>query len=583
MLCRRVAAAIAAVVLVTSCSSGSSSDEGATTTAAPTTVEVVTTTAAEPAESTPPADAELTAIVATMRDGGITVVADDELAGATAIPVAMPAWQAMAQAQQVAIGGGLPGQVLRERFPMPDDAVPIDALIAAWLTMDLPGATAARRLLDEPVVDDPARFTYPWAVVNLFVKDLTEQANGPQSLRRMTRPAPLRSDGPCGAVQDFYRQTIGATIAALEGSDSLLGQIAGQALDLFVDVLGEAVSAAVPAAVKVIVQAVGVAAAIAAAVEPWSATLVAEPTSTAKGIAPAVGNAGSVRLVVVTGTDDWPAPVKACASLGGIELPQLDPAGAAVTWSLTAPDLADETARESAVTAHGDQYEARFEYVTRVETVGPNAQSFEGTMVVDGQVTRNDRDTMIKLLGTMVGTALKGLPQAVVVPLAAKAATEIAGLLDITDPVAPVSVIPVTFHFTPQDATGSTLPALTVSDTQPEQAGCVGVVLTSEGRGGAAGVLLRLDADHTGVFDFGQAEGYNGAVVRGLLTFTWSGGPEVFDTTAGEGMLGVLVVIGGATQLIELSPGDIAAIAQPETLQCQDGAITIARTGEVYS
>lgn len=582
MLARRLVPVVLAALLATSCSS--SSDGSSTTTAAPSTTAVATT---EPAGSASAAGDALAPILATMRDGGITVVADDQLTNTTPGPVTMPQWQATTLARQVHIGGGVAGQVLRERFEVPDDAVPVDALVAAWLTMDLPGAAAARQLLDDPAIEDPATFVYPWAVVNLFVKDLTDAGAGagPGAGAQPARlVVPAGGAGPCGAVQDFYEQTIGATIAALEGSDSLLGQIAGQALGLFVDVLGKAVTAAVPAAVKLIVQAVSVAAAVASAVEPWTASLTADPPSAAKGIAPATGNPGTVTLTVATGTNDWPAPVKACASLAGIELPQLDPQGAVVAWDLVAPDLADETDRESTISPHGEQYQATFSYVTRVETVGPNAQDVSGTMVVDGQVTRNDRDNLIKLLGTMVGKAMQGLPQAVVVPLAAKASTELAGLIEITDPVAPVAVIPVTFHITPQDSTGATLPSLTVPETSPDPvADCVGVVLTSEGRAGAAGVLLQLNADHTGLFDFGQSLAYSGAIVRGILTFTWSGGPEVYDTTAGEGVLGVLVEIGGVAQLIEMSPDDVAAFAQPETLNCQDGSITIARTGEVYS
>jgi hypothetical protein len=116
----------------------------------------------------------------------------------------------------------------------------------------------------------------------------------------------------------------------------------------------------------------------------------------------------------------------------------------------------------------------------------------------------------------------------------------------------------------------------------PDDDGCVDRVLSSQGVSGAADVLVRLNDDGTGIFDFGQSLPYNGATVRGVLTFTWTGGPEVFATEAGAGALLAAVEVGGLTQMIELPPDAIAEIAQPETLICNDGQITVQRTGEIY-
>ena len=535
-------------------------------------------------------DDDLAATVALLRDGGVTVVADDELDGATGDPFAITESQATNVALQVAIGGGVPGQILRERFPVPDDAVPLDALIAAWLTLDSPGAEAARQMVDTSNLTDPALFLYPWAVIDLFIQEvaadptpIADSAGEPQGFRSLAQSRPMGTSDPCGSLQQFYANTIGATIAGLQNSDSALGIIAGTALGLFADVLGAAVNAAIPAIVKTAVQALGVAAAVAGAIEPWSATLTPDPATTAKGVSPGGGNAGAVKMTVVTGTNDWPAPVKSCASLAGIELPKLDPSQAAVAWDMIAADLADETDRDEIIAEQGEEYTATFDYVTRVETVGPTSQEVSSVIVIDGQVTRNDRDSLVKLLGTMIGTALGPLPKEIIVPLALVAANEIAGLMEITDPVAPIAVIPITHHFTPDDTTGSTLPTLSVPGSEaPDPDGCVGRVLSSQGVGGAADVLLRLNADGTGIFDFGQSLTYNGATVRGILTFGWTGGPEVFTTEAGVGALLAVVEVGGLTQTIELPPEAIAEIAQPETLICNDGAITVQRTGEVY-
>lgn len=539
-------------------------------------------------------DADLAATVTLLRDGGVTVVDDDELEGATGDPFAITESQATNVALQVSIGGGVPGQVLRDRFPVPVDAVPVDALIAAWLTLDTPGADASREMVDTSTLTDPALFVFPWAVIDLFIQEVAtdpspivapsdEPEAEAQGFRGLSPTRPMGTADPCGSLQQFYADTIGATIAGLQNSDSVLGIIAGQALSLFVDVLGASVKAAIPTLVKTAVQALGVAAAVAGAIEPWSATLTPDPATTAKGISPAAGNPGTATLKVVTGTNDWPAPVKSCAALAGVDLPKLDPASAAVKWDMIAPDLADETDRDDVIAPQGDEYTATFDYATRVETVGPTSQDVSSIIVIDGQVTRNDRDTLVKLLGTMIGNALGPLPKEIALPLIGTAADGIAGLLEITDPVAPVAVIPITYHFTPEDPIGSTLPTLTVpASDPPDDDGCVGRVLSSQGVSGAADVLLRLNDDGTGIFDFGQSLPYNGATVRGVLTFTWTGGPEVFATEAGVGALLAAVEVGGLTQMIELPPDAIAEIAQPETLICNDGQITVQRTGEIY-
>lgn len=532
-------------------------------------------------------------ILNAMVDGGLVIVGDDDL-DARGRPFAVTATQADHLADQVALGGGVLGLELRADFPLPDDVVPMDALVGAWLTMDRPGAEAARRLVDVGTLVDPASFVFPWAVINLFLVDVAGHAtSSPTPTTTSTIAVPLTSSdlategGPsgwlrpagvpdlCGALQQFYADTIGAAITALAQSESVLGVIVGYALDTLAGVLGELVSALTPNVLVLAVQGLAIAAAIAGAVEPWTASLVAEPPATSMGIAPAAGNPGAVTLRVSAGSGDWSAPVRSCAQLMGIDLPSLDPSDAPATWEVVTFDLADEVARETTITRRGDVFEARLDYTTRVETVGPNSLPTVGLMTIDGQVHRQDRETLTTLLETVIARATALIPPEILAVAVGAAADQIVGLLDVTDPLAMVAVIPVEYHVAGEDPPPVSLPA-------DESDGCVGRVLTSRGVGGAAGVLLRLDEDGSGVFEFDDSLPYGGTTWRGRIGFTWTGGPDQFVTVGGVGTVTVSFAIMGEVQTIELTDAEIADLAPSETLVCDNGTITIARTGEIY-
>ena len=243
-------------------------------------------------------------------------------------------------------------------------------------------------------VDDP---------VPLTSSDLATEG-GPSGWLR-----PAGAPDLCGALQQFYADTIGAAITALAQSKSVLGVIVGYALDTLAGVLGELVSALTPNVLVLAVQGLAIAAAIAGAVEPWTASLVAEPPATSVAIPPAAGNPGAVTLgrlpAAETGSNrallrpadgDRPAlagPLRRTRYLGGGHVRSGRRGRCATT-----------------ITRRGDVFEARLDYTTRFETVGPNSLPTVGLMTIDGQVHRQDRETLTTLLDTVTALAMALIP-----------------------------------------------------------------------------------------------------------------------------------------------------------------------------
>ena len=84
------------------------------------------------------------------------------------------------------------------------------------------------------------------------------------------------------------------------------------------------------------------------------------------------------------------------------------------------------------------------------------------------------------------------------------------------------------------------------------------------------------------MFEFDDSLPYGGTTWRGRIGFTWTRGPDQFVTVGGVGTVTVSFAIMGEVQTIELTDAEIADLAPSETLVCDNGTITIARTGEIY-
>jgi len=561
---------------------------------------------APPGDPAPPVDP----VVAALSAAGVAIVGEDALSGAGDVAWTVPEWQVAVWSAEVANGGGMTGAALRERFPVEAGQVPLDAVIATWLIgWTTPAAAAARTLVDttpllDPETADPAAFVYPWALLQLFghdvvsapdgeVADITAPVVAPSSASGLRRPA---GSDPCAALHGIYDATIGKISAWAQSSsgDGALLSLAKGAVSLFGKVLAGVVETAlspITGPIKTAIAALSVAASVAGALSPWTATVVAEPPSNLFGVAPAPGNTGSFTVHVQTAIPDWPAPVKSCAALSGVDLPDITPAGSDVEIvfnggiAATAQGTGDDGRVHTQLAGGDGEATARVDYVTSVESAevagGPEIVE---TISISGRVTHKGADQLAPVLTQMIGSALGSLPGSVVQLIAGTATDALTGLLALGD-VFPVSEpVPVIHHGPPQP---TTLPPMPGEPAATEPPGCVGRPLVSvasmfaDGTQMPDGAVMLLNADGTGSIDFGPSTEYavegGTAAISGIMTFTWSGDGQSMtganpggDVTVAVNTQGVLVVLGI----------DVAVIMQgTESMSCVDGRLTFTRTG----
>lgn len=560
-------------------------------TALPATSPARSTPSTSSGRSAPAGTAALTVVTAALGAAGIDVVPDESPSHGRGT-ITITASQAAVWAEQLRTSTGLTGRELRERFPTGESAVPIDAMVAAWLTLSSGRpAQAARHLVDPSGIADPQDFRYPWAVLAMFVQDLTSTTPAPLS----SAPSRLRAPGsaafdPCGQLSGLYDAVIGQITAwfSTAGADSTIVSIATEAIGLFGSYLGKAISAALApllAPIKAAIGALGVATAVAGALAPWTAEIVAEPTQAAFGITPAPGQTGRFELRVSTPLPDWPTGVRSCASLAGVELPPIHPAGSTVTWTFSGGQVATEQQHDSAL-ADGPVATAALDFVTGTETPEQAAGSLLIDPVMVAAEVLRDTSALSAVLNKLIGSALNALPDLIVVLLTGPVTDAMSGVLAASGPATVSDPVPVSHHLAPPISTPGPKPTA-------EEEGCIDVDLVSLAgpttEGGMtvfmpAGALLRLNADHTGFIDFSRSSAYVGqdvsGTVRGIMTFHWTGGPKDFTSSAASGDLTATVKAGGTTNTIDL-PVDTMA-QEGEHLRCTDGDLTFLRTGWVF-
>lgn len=511
--------------------------------------------------------------------------------------------QAMVWADQWRRAAGLTGSELRARFPTGDAAVPLDALMAAWLTTSVGAAPdAARRLADPAAIEDPQDFRYPWAVVAMFVQDVT-RADEPASSPVPSGPSGFRATGgggfdPCGALSGMYESVVDKITSwfSTAGSDSKIIAIVGEAISLFGSFLGKAIStvlAPLLAPIKAAIGAVGLAASIAGALVPWTAQITASPTDAAFGIEPAPGQQGRFVLQVSTPLPDWPVALKSCASLIGVDLPPIQPTGSAVTWTFSGGGVATEAHRDATLTGGGDAA-ASLDFITGTET----PEQAKGSVLIDpvsvsAQVTR-DTTALTAVLNKVIGSVLGSLPDLIALLVIDPATEALTSVLQLAGPEAKSGPVYVTHHLPPPDPQKDAPPKDVPGEqppSPPADESCVGQELVSQ-LNEAAGmntimpgaVVLWLDPDHTGYMDFDHSTDFFGdnvqGNVRGTMTFGWSGGPSVFHTSGASGNLVATIKASGVVSTIDL-PVD-SMIQNSESMVCTDGDITIQRTGWVF-
>jgi hypothetical protein len=582
--------------LITSCSGGSTGQSATTTiaTVAPTTTAEIAATALSP-------EAGL------FVDAGISVTSIDSPVAGTA-GLSMTDWQADNLMRQARDGEGLTGSELRQRFAMSADVVPIDFIVAAWLqTATSPPSDIARTLMPDTPITDPTDVVFPNAVLALFVQD----AAAAEAVSSDPAVAPPTSGGPprsphrspaapgarldiCAALLNFYDGVINTVVELLGGKDSWWGGLALQAVGLMP-------SSIPPGAINIpkknndlgVFQALGLVIALAGAISPWSAIIEADPVGPIPyGVAPAPGNQGILRTVLDPGpTIEWPAPLKSCAELVGLELPSLDPVGSIVEWETTFAEHATVVDMDGVIQNINDRYVANLKYTTSVETAEQAAGTpIEGLMLASAQVKRPGNQTFKAIVEEIVRRALKSDTLVAILDFVIGGALET--IDEMTNPSPAIVFVTTVHHEAPPPPTATDVAPTTPEGAPPGASGpCVGRDLYSTPAVGmAAYVLLRIDPNGTLRFDFSGSSPYettqDGVTVSvqlgGSITGSWTGTDQVINTTDNQINVGGFVTVLG--QQIDLPPEFFNGFATTsETLQCTpDGAIVVERTGQVF-
>ena len=565
---------------------------------------------------------------------GITITSiDDPVAGPG---LTLTDWQSANLLRDANAGQGLTGAQLRAAIPMPDDEMPLDLMIGAWaLEAASPIAEIAQGLMPTLDFDDTVDVVIPTAAVVLFTYEATladadgnvpstlpatpvvvapftaeqfdaaEASRGPQGFAAPNRrpsiaqvlPANIPNN-PCGALLAFQENVLGLVYDALGGKDSWLGKRAQVAIGLLP-------KAALPYAIPGkgtfdMLATLGFIAGLVGSVSPWTVTIEANEDPIAYGVAPGVGQRGTVRTVVDPGLQvKWPEALKSCAQLIGIDLPEITPVGGIVTWTPTFGTHATKLSEDGVIMDIDGRYEATLLYDTSVESAdqAANGQPTASGLVFEARVDRPGNETFDKLITKIIERyAGDGVIGSALQYLTAGVATTIK---ELSDPPPTATIVTVTFHDPPPD------PVTTTDSTpapipEPPTAGgaCIGVDLFSQPMAVAAtGVRLRMEPNGTLIWDFGSSAPYSvddgfgnisTITLAGSITGTYSGSNDSYTTTMSKiNLSGTVEVLGN---VVALPPEAFIGVADDpvigvtsENLTCIDGAITVARTGQIYS
>ena len=565
---------------------------------------------------------------------GITITSiDDPVAGPG---LTLTDWQSANLLRDANAGQGLTGAQLRAAIPMPDDEMPLDLMIGAWaLEAASPIAEIAQGLMPTLDFDDTVDVVIPTAAVVLFTYEATladadgnvpstlpatpvvvapftaeqfdaaEASRGPQGFAAPNRrpsiaqvlPANIPNN-PCGALLAFQENVLGLVYDALGGKDSWLGKRAQVAIGLLP-------KAALPYAIPGkgtfdMLATLGFIAGLVGSVSPWTVTIEANEDPIAYGVAPGVGQRGTVRTVVDPGLQvKWPEALKSCAQLIGIDLPEITPVGGIVTWTPTFGTHATKLSEDGVIMDIDGRYEATLLYDTSVESAdqAANGQPTASGLVFEARVDRPGNETFDKLITKIIERyAGDGVIGSALQYLTAGVATTIK---ELSDPPPTATIVTVTFHDPPPDPV-TTTDSTPASVPEPPTAGgaCIGVDLFSQPMAVAAtGVRLRMEPNGTLIWDFGSSAPYSvddgfgnisTITLAGSITGTYSGSNDSYTTTMSKiNLSGTVEVLGN---VVALPPEAFIGVADDpvigvtsENLTCIDGAITVARTGQIYS
>jgi len=267
--------------------------------------------------------------------------------------------QARGMACDIANGAGLSGHELNSMLgplPLPNGStLPFSALLAAYATTEGAfGSDLTRALMGSIDTVRHAEVVYPTLVIILFMREVilpflavADDATALSvTLSRPTFAAPGLAD-PCGAISEFLNDfpaavagAVGSLAPAEESGWSTVFSVASSIVHVAAYATAEAARTLIRHlpfvdAVRTAAQAVSIVADMRAMFTQWELEITSDPTRVHKSVGST--NEGTFTLTAKPPEQsglDWPAPLRSCAELLDITLPNFDTAdGASVTWS----------------------------------------------------------------------------------------------------------------------------------------------------------------------------------------------------------------------------------------------------------
>ncbi len=308
--------------------------------------------------------------------------------------------QARGMACDLDNGGGLTGATLNalaSPLPLPDGvhALELSMLLAAYVTADdgPVGSRLAGALMGSVDVARHAELRYPTVVVTLFLREVVlPMLAEPETVGSFRANVRGLGADPCAAIGEFLDDLPSAVAGAVGSLTPAESGFWADVVAVGSVIAGAAAYATAEAARGVIqhlpfVDAVRTAATAASAVADlramfttWTVTIAPLPPEVHKSVGST--NTGVLQLTVESPEPgfDWPAPLRSCAELLAVPLPDFSSAdGSSVAWTKVAgfDDPAFEQAREDVVS--GGSADFTFATVTEDADVhaggGPEQQS----------------------------------------------------------------------------------------------------------------------------------------------------------------------------------------------------------------
>ena len=571
-------------------------------------------------------------VLAGLSSAGIVVHADNDY-GVPPRGIVYSQFQADALAAEVEAGGGVTGEWLRTNFALPDDVRPIDVIISTWLLVGTsPASESARGIVDtssivdpDTMVSDPAGFVFPWAVLAMFTNDVAMSSAslpdaGPSRVvhgdaPRTVPPAPPKPTSGalaslCTAAQDEYNAASKAVSDAIAGAP-FLGELAewvGGAVRFpgknGPSPLGTAVKALSDFAKKALsIVANGIAAAsqIADALQAWQVIVIPDNATVQNNVR--AGQTGTFNARLLTITQDWPDYVKACAQLAGVELPNITPSGSPVKWAVATGAHATIDNAETVIAEDEYGYSSTVGFTVLADPPDATEEHTELFSVM-ATVVRSSKEALQSIVKVLIDAVLAPVPQLVRDLIAGVVASAGSQLIIVKDAINTSQVIGVKYKTTSEpsttDSTPHSDPLQTTTTTDP-LAGCIDAALVSNATTvglsvAPSGMVLQLNSDGTGIFDFTNAQpssstsGDGGTVVfvvfAGALNFTWTRTDQTFHGTLTSSTLTLKATVQTAGLTVDVPIDDPGFLTfggvSDEQLVCTGGVVTVSRTGQTF-